>query len=148
MRTINIAIVAITQGKNFVMHLRGGQDRERGALGLTGFLGGMIDDGETSLEAALRELREETNLDLTAAQLKKLGQVDVSSDFELEPVRVIAEVYGVDIPAGQTIKLNLDHEEVDMVDDTIVFIDTNGVKKLINENKLTPATKAAFEELL
>ncbi len=148
MKHIKIAIVALKKGDKYIMHHRGGKDEERGALGLTGFLGGLIDEGESGLEAARRELSEETNLDLPLNSFKALGKVKVLSDFDRQAVQVVAEVFKIEVPKTMEVKLNLEHEEQDMIDDKIVLANRSQVDKYIKEDKITPATRAAFKELL
>ncbi len=50
--------------------------------------GGKLEDGETALEAAIREIREELGLDLEPADLEELGSVEGFAANEVgEPIR-------------------------------------------------------------
>lgn len=71
--TIPVAVVVVSWGKRFWVRLR----KETGHLdGYWEFPGGKIQDDETPLDAAVRELHEETGLQIAPSQLHPLSQTD------------------------------------------------------------------------
>jgi 8-oxo-dGTP pyrophosphatase MutT (NUDIX family) len=146
MKRIKIAIVALKRHDDYIMHLRQG-DTSRGAIDLIGFFGGMVDEGEPAIEAAARELGEETNINLPTSKLKSLGKVTVESDFDHQPVSVAASVFEAKLPKNTEVSFK--HEgELDEVEDEIVIANRAEINEFIKANKLTPATRAAFKELI
>lgn len=141
MTSMEIAITAVCRVDEYLMHLREG-DKRRGAIGLIGFFGGELEAGEAAVEAARRELGEETNLDLHARAFYKLGPpVHVESDRGGQPLSVKAHVYKVLIPFGTKV-------ETKDPRDTLVVANLVRVKQHLENNELTPATAAAFEEFI
>lgn len=61
MNHIEVAIVFILKEGRYLLQLRG-NDPYKGAAGLIGGFGGKIEPGETAIQAAKRELEEETTL--------------------------------------------------------------------------------------
>jgi 8-oxo-dGTP diphosphatase len=71
--TIPVAVVVVSWAKRFWVRLR----KETGHLdGYWEFPGGKIQDNETPREAAVRELQEETGLQITPRQLQPLSRID------------------------------------------------------------------------
>lgn len=87
MRQIHIALGLLQQGDNFLLQLRNGEEKI-GAAGLIGCFGGKVDQGEDPLGAFCREVAEETSLRPKPDEVKSLGEINIESDYQLEPVRV------------------------------------------------------------
>lgn len=67
--------------------------------GKLGFPGGKVDPGETPLESAIRELRQETGIEVT--ELKPLGQLElVNPDFGY----YTSYGFGLQLPRNQQLK--------------------------------------------
>lgn len=74
-KTISAGVV-ITDGVNILLcHVTGAKHWDLPK--------GKVDPGETELEAAVRELREETSLAVAASDLKPLGRYDYKKNKEL-----------------------------------------------------------------
>jgi len=135
MRQIKIALAVLKQSDKFLLQKRGSNPVIGGA-GLVGCFGGKIED-ETPLEAACREVAEETNLKLDPNSGEHLGAVDVTSDHNLEPVAVNAQVYQFELDDETQIKAT----EGDLVELTI----EQALQQLDN---MTTGTAAIFRQLI
>ena len=102
MRQMSIALAVLKQGDNYLLQRRG-QIPKIGGSGLIGLFGGKIESGETALEAVCRELPEETNLTVKAEEVKHIGEVDVTSDHNLEKVVINAQIFEVNIDSEQKV---------------------------------------------
>jgi 8-oxo-dGTP diphosphatase len=90
-------VVALTPAREVLLIQRGWPPHE-GAWALPG---GHVDPGETSLEAAARELAEETGVTVTADDLRQIGVWDAP---ERDPRgRYITVAYVAVVPVGTTI---------------------------------------------
>ncbi|MGH9857980.1 MAG: NUDIX domain-containing protein [Acidobacteriota bacterium] len=136
MRQLNIALCLIEQAGKYLMQLRNG-DPKIGGAGLIGCFGGKIEDGESSVQAASREVGEETNHKAGHDQLSYLGEVNVFSDHNLEPVQVRAHVHRLVVDATA---------KIEAVEGKLVRMTIDEVKE--NLGKLTTGTRACFEKLV
>lgn len=136
MRQIHIAIGFIQQGDKYLLQLRNGEAKIGGA-GLIGCFGGKIDEGEDPLVTFCREVLEETSLKPKRHEVKKLGMINVKSDYKLEPVKVTGHVYHWQLKGGKLPKIK-EGELVVMTKD----------EAMNNLDSLTTGTHAAFVELL
>lgn len=142
MREIEISLSALRQGDDeYIMHLRNG-DKQRGAVGLIGFFGGSKEPGENDLQVARRELRQETNLHLPEADFEQIGEVEVESDRDNEPVWIKASVFLVEIPDGTKV---IAKEKRDKI---VIASVQDILHNYIGQHKLTPATEAAFNGII
>ncbi len=83
-----ISICLLRRGEDILVHESYDSVKERG---FARPLGGGIDFGETSAEAAIREIKEELGLDITGVKL--LGMVENIFTYEGEPGHEIVFVY-------------------------------------------------------
>ena len=135
MRELAIVLGLIKQGDNYLLQFRDG-DPKIGAANMVGCFGGKIEESETPAVAVCRELREETTLTLTEEDVSYLGKVDVVSDHNLEEVRVIAEVFLVQI----------DSMVVRAREGSLVSLAaTDAADRL---GRMTPGTRAVFEQFV
>ncbi len=136
MRTLQIAFCLIEQGDLWHLQLRDG-DPKIGAAGLIGSFGGKIEENEDPLLAICRELREETSLAPLEDQLRFLGIVEVVSDHQLEPVKVVCHVY----------QLSLDPDmEITALEGQLTTIAK--AEAHIHLHRMTPGTRACFEQYI
>lgn len=133
---MDVSICLITEGDTYILQQREG-DPARGAAGLIGAFGGKIETNETPVEAVCRELGEETSLRPLTEDFEYLGDVEVISDRDHEPVQIMARVFRL-LLAPET--------EIRAFDGELVRISAAEVQH--NIPKLTPATQAAFEQLI
>jgi 8-oxo-dGTP pyrophosphatase MutT (NUDIX family) len=135
---LDVAIAVICQLDTYLMERR--TDEAKGATGLIGCFGGLINAGETPIVAVQRELVEETSLVLEEAEFALMGVVKVLSDRNHQPVIVNAHVFKTTmLPYGlEVIVTNEENELIAMPIDEIA-------DKL---DRLTPATRAAFEKFV
>lgn len=91
MRQMKIVLAVLKQGDNYLLQKRG-NIKKIGGANLMGWFGGKIED-ETPLEAICREVAEETTYAPIPKEAKYLGEVDVTSDHNLEDVVVNAQVF-------------------------------------------------------
>lgn len=91
MRQMKIVLAVLKQGDNYLLQKRG-NIKKIGGANLIGWFGGKIED-ETPLEAICREVAEETTYVPSPKEAKYLGEVDVTSDHNLEDVVVNAKVF-------------------------------------------------------
>lgn len=68
-----------------------------------GFAGGKIEEGETPEEAALRELKEETGLDLESVELVE----SITNDDG-----TVSHYYKAELPEGQEVEISDEHQDV------------------------------------
>jgi len=136
MRKLQIALVLIEQEGKYLLQLRG-SDPKIGGAGLIGCFGGKIEPNETPEQAARRELGEETSFDATSHEFTHLGEVQVHSDHQLEPVHVTAQVY----------RLLLDEvAKIEAKEGELVHIVADEVKNYLE--KMTTGARACFETLV
>lgn len=89
------ADVVVVREDGHVLLVRRGAEPFEGAWALPG---GHLDSGETPLDAAVRELAEETGVRVEPADLREVG---VWKDEGRDPRgRYVTTVYAVDVPAG------------------------------------------------
>ena len=100
--------------------------------------GGYVDKGETTAQAAVRELHEETSLEsLRVEDLEALGVVEVISDHQLEAVTIHATVFRLSI-----------HNDREVVAKEGTLVKMTKDEILASSDRLTPATRACFETLI
>lgn len=136
MRKLDIALGVIEQNSQYFFQFRNG-DPKIGAAGMLGFFGGKIEPKEKPIDAIVRELSEETNLQPSRDDVKPLGKVNVLSDYLHKPVAINAHVfhlivtpqYVIEAFEGEIVKMN--HKEA-----------------MQNLAKMTPGTRACFEQKL
>lgn len=134
MREMTIVFCLIEQDGKWHLQLRDG-DPKIGAAGLIGGFGGKIEPNEDPLEAICRELNEETSLTPTTDQMTKLGLVEVVSDHQLEPVKVLAHTYHLLLESGM---------EVFASEGQLVTLLKSETHKHLH--RMTPGTRACFEQ--
>lgn len=141
MKLLEVAMIVIKQDEKFVLQVRG-DDPNIGASGLIGFFGGKVEikygRKETYEEAAYRELSEEVFIDASVkGKLVELGKIAVESDFKLERVRIEAVAFELFLDEKVAIK---------PIEGGLVYMTRD--EALYNQNRLTPATKTGFNELI
>lgn len=87
----------VTDGSRFYFQRRS-NDAARGAAGLLGTFGGKVEPGEADRDAAVRELAEETDLEVRPQEVHYLGEYEVASDHRLRAVRVHIVAFEVRLP--------------------------------------------------
>jgi 8-oxo-dGTP pyrophosphatase MutT (NUDIX family) len=90
MRSIRIATALINQGESYLFQRRNAPG-QLGALGLVGSYGGKIEPGETAVQTLIRELSEETSLNLDVSEVWPLNKFTVTSEVDGTPVKIIAD---------------------------------------------------------
>src|SRR3989344_1921297 len=136
MREIHISIGLIQQGNKYLLQLRNGEAKIGGA-GLIGCFGGKINEGEDPLATFCREIFEETSLQPKPHEVKRLGIVNVESDHQLKPVKVVGHVFHWKVKGNKRPQIN--------EGELILMTRTEAMANL---DKLTTGTRAVFEELL
>jgi len=136
MRQLDIGLGLICQEGAYLLQRRR-SDPKIGAAGLIGVFGGKVESGETALEATCRELGEETNLVLSPEEFTHLGEVEILSDHQLEPVQVHATVYCVTVSKMKVVKAK---------EGTLVLLTKQ--EALAKSDELSAATRACFEQLI
>ncbi len=135
MRELSISLGMIEQSGEYLLQLRDGAPAI-GAANLIGCFGGKIEAGETPVEAMCRELGEETTVQLNPADMKKLGKVEVESDYQFKSVRITAHIFAailgnteVEAKEGQLVRMTKEEAAVRLAE-------------------MTPGTRAAFEKFV
>ena len=136
MRKIEIAIGLLEQGDRYVLQRRA-ESLRLGASGLIGCFGGQIKEREEPEDTVVRELGEETNLQTRRRDWESLGELDVVSDRDNEPVEIHAYAFRCTLSKDLKLKA-FDGEAVSLPQDAIGDY----------ESQLTPATHTLFEEKL
>jgi 8-oxo-dGTP pyrophosphatase MutT (NUDIX family) len=136
MREIKIALALITRGDNYFLQLRGDNPRIGGAR-LIGCFGGKIEEGETPLQAVSREVSEETTIAPNIERFTHIGSVAVTSDHDLEQVKIEAEVF----------KLVLEPSETFEATEGKVVVMTHR-EASVSTDKMTTGTRACFDHLV
>jgi 8-oxo-dGTP pyrophosphatase MutT (NUDIX family) len=112
-----IVMVLVRLGDVYFLQLRTGANQS-GAIGKIGTFGGEIEDGEQAVEAACRELAEESTLVVEAGRMKFVAELNVESEKYGKPATVHAMVYEVvitderDIDAREGELVRLSFEEL------------------------------------
>jgi 8-oxo-dGTP pyrophosphatase MutT (NUDIX family) len=136
MRHLNIAMGLLKQGDRYLLQLRNGSN-QTGKLQFIGCFGGQIEPGEAALQAACREVAEESTFVPNPSAAHLLGEVNVHSERHNQPITVTATIYQFDIPHDQIVEA----KEGELVTMTKAEV-------YQNLHRLTPGTKACFKELL
>jgi 8-oxo-dGTP pyrophosphatase MutT (NUDIX family) len=89
-----IVMVLVRLEDVYFLQLRTGANQS-GALGKIGTFGGEIESGESAIDAACRELAEESTLVVDQSRLKFVGELSVNSEKYGKPATVHAMVYEV-----------------------------------------------------
>lgn len=92
----NIVMTLVRQGDKLHLQRRTGK-KQSGAIGKIGTFGGEIENGETELAAAQRELAEESSVAVQQDQFLYLGELNVQSEKYGKPATVHAAVYEIDV---------------------------------------------------
>lgn len=85
----------------FFYFQRRSPDPRRGAAGLLGTFGGKVEPNESDVEAAAREVSEETTLRLGPAAFSMLGEYDVLSDNDLKEVQIHMVAFLVELESTE-----------------------------------------------
>lgn len=136
MRRIAVAIVFIVRGGKYYLQLRG-DDPYKGAAGLIGGFGGKIEPGETALRAARRELEEETTLRIGTSRLKELGDVTVTSDYQLKSTEVHLTAFLLQLKSSETFAAT---------EGSVVAL--TKAEAIAQAEKMTPGTLACFKKVV
>ena len=128
-----VAMAFLRFGDRFFFQRRS-DDPRKGAAGMIGCFGGKIAAGEGALGAVVREVAEETTLALDPSAFHYLGTVEVTSDHNLEPVRVEAEVFLAELGT---------RDGFEAVDGALVSLGRVDIERHLPE--MTPATRAACQ---
>lgn len=131
-----VAMAFLRCGNRFFFQRRS-DDPRKGAAGMIGCFGGKIAAGEGALGAVVREVAEETTLALDPSAFHYLGTVEVTSDHNLEPVRVKAEVFLAGLRA---------RDGFEALDGALVSLARADIERHLPE--MTPATRAACQRFL
>jgi 8-oxo-dGTP pyrophosphatase MutT (NUDIX family) len=131
-----IVMALIGQGDNYVLQRRD-INPNIGAAGLVGCFGGKIEEGETPQEAAAREISEETNLRPKPEDLSFIGEVNVASDRNGQPIQVNSQVFRLTVDPSAEI-VAADGERV-------LYAKDNAGSHL---SEMTPATRATFKQFI
>lgn len=135
MRQMKIVLAVLKQGDTYLLQQRG-KIKKIGGANLIGWFGGKIEE-ETALEAVCREVAEETTFNPDPTHAKYLGEVDVTSDHNLEHVVVNAQVYEFIIDKA----VNVVAREGELVTMTLA-------EAMEHLDEMTTGTAAVFRELL
>lgn len=84
--------------------------------GITRFVGGGIDEGETPVQAAVRELTEELGLVLAAEQLVPLAIVEITGVTPEHSYPLTEYLFYAQVPSGQAIQAGGDVETIEAID--------------------------------
>lgn len=136
MRRIAVAIVFITKGGKYYLQLRG-SDPYKGAAGLIGGFGGKIEPGETAVQAAKRELEEETSLRISPQRLRELGDVTVVSDYQLKPTEVHLTAFLLQLKPGETFAATEG-----------AIVELTKAEAIARSEAITPGTLACFKKVV
>lgn len=132
---MKIALAVLKQGDRYLLQQRGNISKIGGA-GLIGLFGGKIEN-ETALEAVCREVAEETTLTVIPEDGQNLGEVNVTSDHNLEEVAVNAQIF----------QFNIDEHMIVIAKEGKLVTLTRGqaFKQL---DTMTTGTAACFKQLM
>ena len=133
---MKIAVVFIQKGEKYFLQLRD-NNPAKGAAGLIGSFGGKIEPGETAIQAAQRELEEETGLKIRQSRLENLGAVTVTSDYQLRPVEVHITAFLLRLQSNETVVAREGAIEI-----------LSKAEAMAKSGELTPGTLACFKELI
>lgn len=131
-----VAMGLVRQGETYVLQLRNGKN-QAGGLNLIGCFGGKVEIGETPLEAACRELAEESTFAPDQSRAILLGEVDVLSERHNKPITVHATIYLFELTDDETIQAR-EGEAVRMMYQEIMS----------SLDRFTSATRSCFEQLI
>ena len=135
MRAMKIALAVLQQGDDYLLQKRGNIPKIGGA-NLIGLFGGKIED-ETPLQAVCREVAEETNMSPKPEDATHWGEVDVTSDHNLEKVVVNAQIFHI--------KVAKDFEFKAKEGELVKMTKEQAMKQL---DSMTPGTAACFRQLV
>ena len=133
---MNIAMGLLQHDDVYLLQLRNGK-KQAGGLNLIGCFGGKIEPGETALQAACREVTEESSYAPTTQQAELLGEVNVNSDWKDQTITVHATVYLFQVPPQTKVTA---HEG------ELVTMSLGEIRRSLD--KFTPGTRACFEQLV
>lgn len=136
MRRIAVAIVFIAREGKYYLQLRG-SDPYKGAAGLIGGFGGKIEPGETAVQAAKRELEEETSLRISPQRLKELGDATVISDYQLQPTEVHLTAFLLRLKSSET-----------FVATEGSIVELTKAEAIAKGEAITPGTLACFKKVV
>lgn len=136
MRQLDIVMAVIKQEDLYHFQFRNGP-KQIGAAGMIGCFGGKIEDEETPLQAIMREVAEETNLYPVEEDLRYVGEVNVESDNNLEPVKIHSMIFKYMVDSSVTVEAR---------EGELVSLDSKRIK--IELDTMTPSTRACFETLI
>lgn len=135
---MTIALGLIEQGDSYLLQLRPNK-RQIGAAGLIGCFGGKKEEGESPIEAVSRELNEETTLKSSVGDFEELGEVNVISDNELQPVKIKGHLFRIAVDLKLDIKARSGHGE-------LVILPKDEASEYLD--KMTVGTRASFEQFI
>ena len=131
MKHYEVVATLIDQGDNYCFELRVGASN--GDYGLLGFFGGSVEEGEELLEAACREVREESNLTPQPDDLEFIREVDVISDRDNQTITVHGRIYRLKVDPSFKVEARVG-EAVVIPKDKVQQLDT-----------FSPLARAFFE---
>jgi 8-oxo-dGTP pyrophosphatase MutT (NUDIX family) len=133
---IKVAIVLILKDGKYFLQLRG-DDPYKGAAGLIGGFGGKIEPNETAVQAAKRELEEETTLRISSKRLRNLGSVTVVSDYQLKSTEVHLTAFLLQLESSETFAAT---------EGSVVKL--TKAEAIVQGETMTPGTLACFKKIV
>ena len=113
---------------------RRGHGENIGSPGLIGCFGGKVDAAESPEDAAGREVREETSLDITGMNLTEVASFNIRDSLRGTTYDIKVDAYSVAIPAGMEVRAR---------EGSLVRLAHTKAAQFVGE--MTPATSKLFK---